>query len=492
MKLSPNDLLEEKRRVEQGNYRQFIRSVHIRQLPGVADQRIEFKYPVTALIAPNGGGKSTVLGATALAYKTTKPAKFFPKAFVGDESMSDWSVEYTLIDKPTRPQGTITRSARFAQSKWRRNDLVDRNVEYVEIQRTVPAGELTAFRRFVGLSDREQIAAQLSAETLQFAGAILDKDISDYRKIRFADDNSHSLLVRQSNQDGYSQFHFGAGEASIISTVERIETAPDNSLILIEEVENGLHPVAVRLLVDYLQNVARRKRHQIIFTTHSQDAIDSLPPESIWSIINGQIVNGALSIESLRAFSGDVPDTRVVFVEDPFAEQWVSNAVHRYGQDFAPATKVHPAGGYPNLINVTRFHNENPSVTTRAVACVDGDILVNNAETVLPDNARFLGDTYPETIIFTYIYENRQALASLLRQRCLLTMFSEDQILAALEGARNSACDPHLLFTEVSNRLDFASTIHIRAGMIDLFNEQNAAFWTDLIEFLQNGTAPLD
>jgi hypothetical protein len=49
-------------------------------------------------LCPNGGGKSTVLGVAAFAYKETKPGSFFPKSSLGDNSMSEWNVEYELIE----------------------------------------------------------------------------------------------------------------------------------------------------------------------------------------------------------------------------------------------------------------------------------------------------------------------------------------------------------------------------------------------------------
>jgi hypothetical protein len=80
-----------------------------------------------------------------------------------------------------------------------------------------------------------------------------------------------TLTTRCVNKKGssdYSQFHFGAGEASVIEMVSAIEATSDNSLIIIEEIENGLHPLATQKMVEYLFDVARRKKCQLIFTTH--------------------------------------------------------------------------------------------------------------------------------------------------------------------------------------------------------------------------------
>ena len=79
VKLSPNQIREEIQRVSGNNYRQFLKKCTLKNIRGFLDQVIEFKSPVTALIGTNGGGKSTILGAAALAYKDVKPGQFFPR-----------------------------------------------------------------------------------------------------------------------------------------------------------------------------------------------------------------------------------------------------------------------------------------------------------------------------------------------------------------------------------------------------------------------------
>ena len=484
MKLSPNQVQEEFSRVAQNHYSQFVKRVMLNRVRGILGQTIEFKYPVTALIGTNGGGKSTILGAAALAYKTVRPAQFFPKAFRGDETMADWAIEYDLIDKKINATQTISRSARFAQSKWRRNEFPARHVEYIEIQRTVPAGELTKYRKFIGVSDGDDTVVQsLNPDTVHYAGAVLDKDVSNYQLVNLDGDPQNKLYIYSEGNIGYSQFHFGAGEASIIATVDRIESAPDNSLILVEEVENGLHPVAVKLFIQYLQNVARRKRLQIVFTTHSQEAVDELPAEAIWATINKRLFNGQLNVESLRTITGQVADNRVVFVEDEFVVEWVDNAIGWHRREIKADTRVIKAGGYPNVLTVCRHHNDNPTIQIPALALVDGDIFNDGADE-LPEFARLIGNGIPESIVFDYIYENRVELISLIRQRCLLAAFGEQRIRSELESVRNAAVDPHIVFSALSEKLDFHSALQIRSGMIDLFNERNAEFWGDLLDFV--------
>lgn len=485
MKLSPNEIDEEKNRVKHEKYKKFIKRVTLRGVRGFKNQTIEFRYPVTGLIGTNGGGKSTILGATALAYKNVKPGQFFPKACIGDNSMSNWTIEYELVDKPTNKQSSLVRTARFSQTKWRRENFPDREYDYIEIQRTVPAGEINRFRRFIGQNNDNITEESLSEETIKFASAVLDKDISHYRIFREKDNPHHLIYVGKHGDIEYSQFHFGAGEASIIATIDRIERVSENALILIEEIENGLHPVAVRLFINYLENASRRKRLQVVFTTHSQDAIDELPEQAIWASINKKTWNGRLTIDGLRAITGRVSQNKVVFVEDNFAKEWLEAAIGRYGGEEKHQMKVFPGGGYPNLLAVCEYHNSNPSIEIPAVALVDGDQYDPETAEALPNYAYFLGGGIPETTVFDYIFDNREELSGIIQQRCLLSKFDQQRIVRDIESTRNSACDPHSIFRRLGEKLDFTSEIKIRDGMIDIFNENNRAFWEPTLRFLE-------
>ena len=114
------------------------------------------------------------------------------------------------------------------------------------------------------------------------------------------------LTGKTKSGSGYSEFHFGAGEASVIRMVAEIELADEQSMVLIEEIENGRHPVATVRMVEYLIDAAERKKIQAIFTSHSNDAIRSLPSKAIWVAISDKIFQGKLDIQSLRAITGQI------------------------------------------------------------------------------------------------------------------------------------------------------------------------------------------
>lgn len=93
-----NSLLE---KVSRRSYGRYLVKLNMLKLRGFTNQTVSFDFPVTALVGPNGGGKTTILGAAACAYEVVKPRQFFAKSGKFDASMLNWRVEYDLIDSPT-------------------------------------------------------------------------------------------------------------------------------------------------------------------------------------------------------------------------------------------------------------------------------------------------------------------------------------------------------------------------------------------------------
>ena len=90
--------------------------------------------------------------------------------------------------------------------------------------------------------------------------------------------------------------------------------------MLIEEIENGLHPLAVQRLVEHLIVVAKRKRSQIIFTTHSNAALKPLPDYAVWACYDGKVNQGKLDVDALRTLTGEIACELAVFTEDEFGK----------------------------------------------------------------------------------------------------------------------------------------------------------------------------
>jgi len=243
-------------------YGQYLAKVILKRIRGFSNEPVSFDFPVTALIGPNGGGKTTILGAAGCAYKDISPGLFFAKSGKYDESMQDWSIEYELIDRNITSKDSLRRTANFKNLRWKRYPI-DREVLLFGVSRTVPANERKELLRCASsnFSVPETHVEDLTNAVHNAVSRILGKDISGYKKLRIDKSGRVALLTGKTKDGtGYSEFHFGAGESSIIRMVSEIELAKEQALVLIEEIENGLHPIATVRMVEYLIDAAERKK----------------------------------------------------------------------------------------------------------------------------------------------------------------------------------------------------------------------------------------
>ena len=463
-------------KVRKNDYGKYLYKASIAKIRGFSEEDITFEFPVTALIGPNGSGKSSVLGVAGCAYKMIKPGMFFPKSTVGDESMSGWRVEYEMVDKAASPRSLLKRTSNFRQAKWVRAEVAERDVLFFGIERTVPAGEKTRYKQlmrstYIHIPPLEPLGKEVSAQVEH----ILGKSVADYRVTKFGFDDS--FLVGKAGTNQFSEFHFGAGESSIIRMITKIEMAPANSLILIEEIENGLHPVATRRMVEYLIDVAERKSIQTIFTTHSDYALSPLPGEAIWASIDGKLRQGKLSVEALRAVSGRIDKKLAIFVEDEFAKNWVDAILReKLGADY-DQVEVHAVHGDGNAVLTHRGHMANPALNFKSMCILDGDS--QQKEDVAAGVMRLPG-AQPELAVFDSVQAQVGNDIAILTVSCQRAPEAQDLVRRSLEEVSRTNRDPHLLFNQLGIKIGFVAEAIIRGAFLALWVRNNSPFCDEL------------
>ena len=459
-------------KVRKHDYGSYLLRVDINKIRGFYGETITFDFPVTALIGPNGSGKSSVLGAAACAYKTIKPGVFFPKSAIGDNSMSGWRAEYEAIDKGLNNRQSIRRNSNFKSAKWVRSDVLDRPTIFFGIERTVPAGEKTKYKKLM----RSTYHYKGSINTIDSSVAkqvehVLGKDVHNFRVANINDNDN--FFVGHNNGADYSEFHFGAGESSIIRMIKDIEAAPDNSLILIEEIENGLHPIATKRMVEYLIDVAQRKGIQSIFTTHSDYALAPLPNEAIWACINGKLRQGKLSVEALRAVSGRVDKEVAIFVEDIFAKKWVDAILREKLGELYNQVEVYAVAGDGNAVNTHESHRKNPSISFKSLCIIDGDSRqIENTE----NGIYRLPGKQPELAVYEDMLSHLDEQIALLTVSCQRSPESQGDVRKKIENIIKTNRDPHLLFNQVGIEIGFVSEDIIRGAFLSLWIRNNKQY----------------
>jgi predicted ATPase len=476
-------------RVRKRSYTKYLSGMRFKKLRGFKDLEIRFDFPVTALVGPNGAGKTTILGAAALIYKDVLPRRFFAKSGAYDDSMKGWRIEYELIDRdhPSSPTA-VTRTASYLQAKWNR-DAVARSIVVVGISRTLPASERKDTYRFIGGDFRGVRETDFSDPVVKAVEHILGKAATHYLQVDADSAGRTSILAVRNAADpdeNYSEFHFGAGEASIIRIVSRIEAAADDSLILIEEIENGLHPVATRRLVEYLVDVARRKSCQVIFTTHSNDALAPLPNDAVWSTYKGRLTQGKLDVTALRTLTGQIDAQLAVFTEDAFDEMFADVTLRAYAQRQGldrSTVKIHSLGGAAPARDHTRFHNSNPTKGFPAVCLLDGD--KRGEDGYVPeripqqshdgDGARIndivfaSGETSPEEAVIQQVYDNLDIVPNLLGKLTLAMQLDtpmQGRVRSSIEERIKTNRDRHVIFAQIGEDLDFLSEALVQRAFI--------------------------
>lgn len=403
--------------------------------------------------------------------------------------MQGWSIEYELVDKLVSPKSVFRRTATFTRSKWSRDSNM-RRVIFFGVSRTVPAHERKdLFKCATGKFEvPESQIESFSANAARSISRVLGKDVAKFRRLRLSQDGRTTLLTGTTKEnDTYSEFHFGAGESSVIRMVLAIESAEPNTLVLVEEIENGLHPVATVRMVEYLISVALRKSIQTIFTTHSNDALKPLPSKAIWVATQDRIFQGKLDIQSLRAITGQVEAKLVLFVEDKFAAEWVQAMLRNYGNVALDHVQIHPMQGDGTAVQINRHHRADPSSTMPSVCIIDGDSEQHESSEGkvfrLPGGA-------PESYVFDAVLDRWSEYGGILTAALLQRFEATEQVRRICEDVRCSNMDLHLIYAQVGKRLGLIPGETVARAFVNIYSQSHPddvrllmAGFVDLVPF---------
>ncbi|MBI5480960.1 MAG: AAA family ATPase [Deltaproteobacteria bacterium] len=270
----------------------FLDQVRIQRLRGITDLRVTFPFPVCVLAGANGCGKSTVLFALASAYRgptvaeTFTPAKLFPDfrpktdAALGDQpEAAELEFSYTVGGQ------SLLMAWKRGKSKWNRSFFGRKRgtqpIRSVYLHTLAKLTNPSELRSVIQLAQRKFESNEIDASNIAFAQRILGLH---YAHLMVARDRRRDLLVaeRADTADApvrYSEFHMSAGERAVIRLSVRLSKQTD-ALVLVDEVEAGLHPLVQQMLMLELQRLALRNHLQIICTTHSPAVLDTVPMEA--------------------------------------------------------------------------------------------------------------------------------------------------------------------------------------------------------------------
>jgi predicted ATPase len=317
-------------RAKKPQLKQFLESVRVCNLRGISDLQINLGYPVTVIAGTNGSGKSTVLFACACAYdvpgvRDYSPAVLFPNLKArDDQTVSDHlgspSFEYFFVDGGNRTGMTWRRLKSWSKSfMGRRGGTQPQRELYLRTLANLTSP--TEVRSILQIGNQAFSKADLDADLIAFAHRVMP---FKYRGLKLLTLKGKDLLFanREDANTSYSEFHMSAGERALLRISKDISRLR-NALILIDEVEAGLHPYTQQQLMLELQRLALRNDLQIIVTSHSPVVLESVPPEGrvfLERTADDVVVQPAYRDIFQRAFYGRPQERLSVLCEDGVAE----------------------------------------------------------------------------------------------------------------------------------------------------------------------------
>lgn len=186
-----------------------------------------------------------------------------------------------------------------------------------------------------------------------------------------------------------SQYRLSSGECLLVSllhflynSIERRSLPVDDKiLVLVDEIELALHPIATNRLLTLLRELVDKHPNLVVYlSSHSPEIIRNVAPSNTYKI---NTTDGILEVENncypsylIRdLYNFDGPDF-LLLVEDDLARRFVNKVLMRNNLRKGKIVQVLPVGGWTNVLELhkelkkTIFYGSN----TKIVSILDGDV----------------------------------------------------------------------------------------------------------------------
>lgn len=362
-----------------GMWPQFLQMIQIEGLRGWAGQSVELNFPVVAIVGENGSGKSTLLKVAACVYDNKeKDKRFYPSTFFVEthwDKIQGVKIDFRVKRGPNVESFRITKPT----ARWRvPENGPKREVFLLDIARTLPLDASVGYAKIARLAAAEVESAEISDAFRERLSHVLGRN---YTKARFATsdvDKKRPVGLLEREWGELSQFHQGAGEDATLDLFRTLQGLPENSLLLVDEVEASLHPRAQRRLARFLLWLARQRRIQVILSTHSPYVLQELPQEARILLLPGpqglSVVYGVSAEFAMSRLDDEVHPEVHVFVEDRDAEILLREilASDENTAKLLQRIEINPVGP-ANVVIMLGGLGKNGKLPYRSLAILDGD-----------------------------------------------------------------------------------------------------------------------
>ena len=321
---------------------------------------ISFDYPVTAIAGYNGAGKSTIAQIALCMYNApagnnTSKRKYLKDFFVktlldkspyssdahikvyyATEEKKIVNKQIPLFGDEEKPANYRLINVHYSIDRWAGyKHQPQKSVFYYGMSYFIPYQELNSNLLRDGKASITQVK-EFDNKTVSTVTEILSIRYTNLSNNNVSNEKrTENVLSASKSSTSYSENHMGCGEGRLLKLVYAMESAPNQSLFVIEEPETALHQLAQHKLAQYFLDVCYRKKHQIIFTTHSPEILSVLPPQAIKYIQREDdgttsVVNSP-SIAQIRNYlSGGHYKKMIIVSEDEIGALYIKEILRVY------------------------------------------------------------------------------------------------------------------------------------------------------------------
>lgn len=206
---------------------------------------------------------------------------------------TDQQAVFTQLTTPARFMGQraqqrIPRAARQIQSALESILLLDpaprRMRDYsFTVERTLQGDGSNLSAVLYDLCDKQQ----RKPEVLAFVRSLPEQNILDLTFLTGPRGEVMAELTESFGGDAqtYEAAVLSDGTLRVLAVAAALLSVPAGSLVVIEEIDNGVHPTRAKLLLDNIQRVARERKLRVLLTTHNPALLDAIPVEAIPDVV---------------------------------------------------------------------------------------------------------------------------------------------------------------------------------------------------------------
>ena len=174
---------------------------------------------------------------------------------------------------------------------------------------------------------------------LDFVKALPEQDINE---IDFIETPRNEVMVRLTEtfggrQTGYDATLLSDGTLRVLAIGATLLTAPRGSLVVIEEIDNGVHPSRAGRLLEHISDIAKRRDLRVLISSHNPALLDATPAEAVGDVVfcyrDGK--TGASGLTRLA----DIPAYPELVAQAPLGRLMTQGTIDRFVKQL-PAPEV--------------------------------------------------------------------------------------------------------------------------------------------------------